>query len=550
MRRREVDRAVRRARRRAHCVHARHAVHDRAPRRPRTLHARRRRGRARDHGTARGPRACIQRVERRPPALRAGDVRIRTRAAGGARRPPSSTSWTGGPIPTRSVRHRRSGRPLPAPGSRSPTRVSRGPDAHRSPPGERRSAAPAWPSRCRRRWPRRWDGPRSASAGVTSPSSPRTRGGWAAYGHPEWGAFRLGKASPAHATDALLSTIAISHLGDASTTSALEASVVYYGVASWGFLDNWFRLDQKRLPTSYVSAVVTDERAVTAYNAGSANGLIPDNKHLKRPHTPLAAIVPSDGTLDADNPLIVPDASWVRPETRAGAAAFVALRARRRRRRRSSRPGCTGVTQSIPRRPSSARRQPRSIAGRGPAGVRTRAPALRRVGLDGRQERPQGSEQPDQDRARETGPARRALRARARRRRRVAHLHHRHPEQRQPVLGRRRADRPLRPAASRPHTRRRRTRAAQGLTAVRGRSRCIRHDGPPVRQQADQRGRDAQRRLQRGRARQQSPSAARASPRTDHACSRSRTRPTPTSRHCVGSRRRRTHNATTRPIRR
>ncbi len=142
---------------------------------------------------------------------------------------------------------------------------------------------------------------------------------------------------------------------------------------------------------------------------------------------------------------------------------------RRRRRRRSSRPGCTGVDAIDPASPEL-----RTTATALDRWARTRrrsprAPALRRVGLDGRQERPQGSEQPDQDRARETGPARRALRARARRRRRVAHLHHRHPEQRQPVLGRRRADRSLRPAASRPHTRRRRTRAAQGLTAVRGR---------------------------------------------------------------------------------
>ncbi len=105
---------------------------------------------------------------------------------------------------------------------------------------------------------------------------------------------------------------------------ALEASVVYYGDSSWRFLDNWFRLDQKHLPLSYVSAVVTDERAVTAYNQGSPNGLIPDDKHLKRPHTPLAAVVPFDGTIDSDNPLVVPDASWVRPEARAGAAAFVA----------------------------------------------------------------------------------------------------------------------------------------------------------------------------------------------------------------------------------
>src|SRR5205823_7660884 len=167
-------------------------------------------------------------------------------------------------------------------------------------------------------WPARRIGWRDLARLAANPR------GWAAYGHPEWGAFRLGKAKPTHASDALLSTIALSRLTDASTAIALESSVVYYGDASWRFLDNWFRLDQKHLPLSYVSAVVTDQRAVTAYNAGSANGLIPDNKHLKRPHTPLAAVVPSDGTLDADNPLVVPDGSWVRPDARAGAAAFVA----------------------------------------------------------------------------------------------------------------------------------------------------------------------------------------------------------------------------------
>jgi Ca-activated chloride channel homolog len=99
---------------------------------------------------------------------------------------------------------------------------------------------------------------------------------------------------------------------------------VYYGEASWGFLDNWYRLDQKRLPLSYVSAVVTDERAVAAYNAGSPNGVLPKDKELKRPHTPLAAIVPADGALDSDNPLVVPNAPWVLPEARAGAMAFVA----------------------------------------------------------------------------------------------------------------------------------------------------------------------------------------------------------------------------------
>src|SRR3954469_15312647 len=127
--------------------------------------------------------------------------------------------------------------------------------------------------------------------------------GWAAYGHPEWGAFRLGKGNPTRSTAALLATLAISRLDDPATASALESSVVYYGEPAWGFLDNWFRLDQKRQPLSSVSAVVTDERAVAAYNAGSANGLLPETKQAKRPHTPLVAITPADGAIDSDNPL-------------------------------------------------------------------------------------------------------------------------------------------------------------------------------------------------------------------------------------------------------
>ncbi len=121
----------------------------------------------------------------------------------------------------------------------------------------------------------------------------RASRGWETVGHPEWGAFRLGKPNPAHTTSGLLQTIAVSRLDDARAAAALEASVVFYGDASWAFLDNWFRLDRKRQPlSSFVSAVVTDERAVVAYNAGSPNGVIPENHDLKRPHTKLASITP------------------------------------------------------------------------------------------------------------------------------------------------------------------------------------------------------------------------------------------------------------------
>ncbi len=148
--------------------------------------------------------------------------------------------------------------------------------------------------------------------------------GWAAYGHPEWGAFKLGKASPQLSTSGLLQTMAVTPMSD-GTAAALESSVSSYGDASWPFLAAWQRVDGHRSEYSSLSAVVTDERSVTAYNDGAANGIVPDkNANLKKPKVPLAAVVPTGGpTLESDNPLVVVDAPWVSPITRAGASAFV-----------------------------------------------------------------------------------------------------------------------------------------------------------------------------------------------------------------------------------
>ena len=46
--------------------------------------------------------------------------------------------------------------------------------------------------------------------------------GWAAFGHPEWGRFQLGKANPTLSTDALLATLALER--DGADATALEAS--------------------------------------------------------------------------------------------------------------------------------------------------------------------------------------------------------------------------------------------------------------------------------------------------------------------------------------
>ena len=149
--------------------------------------------------------------------------------------------------------------------------------------------------------------------------------GWASTGHPEWGAFKLGKADPNLDDSALLQTIATNT--DVATATALEASVVYYGDASWPFLDTWWRLDQKGGDApgdapGFASAVVTDARTVLAYDRGSPNGVVPAKPREKLPKVPLVAITPDGSPSASDNPMAPVLRPWVSPDARQGAEAF------------------------------------------------------------------------------------------------------------------------------------------------------------------------------------------------------------------------------------
>ena len=79
--------------------------------------------------------------------------------------------------------------------------------------------------------------------------------GWAAYGHPEWGPFRLGKTNPNFSTSGLSALIAQSYaatgktegLTDARTSTnpdvidfatGVESAVVHYGDTTLTFLNN------------------------------------------------------------------------------------------------------------------------------------------------------------------------------------------------------------------------------------------------------------------------------------------------------------------------
>jgi Ca-activated chloride channel family protein len=135
----------------------------------------------------------------------------------------------------------------------------------------------------------------------------------------------VGKANPNLETTSLLATLAVDELHDPSLTRSIESSVAYYGDTSWSFLDNLARLDKLRSKKPFVSAVITDQRSVTAYNAGSANGTIPASvKASSKPHVPLVAIEPTEH-LASDYPLTQLHTTWVSADAAAGARAFLSF---------------------------------------------------------------------------------------------------------------------------------------------------------------------------------------------------------------------------------
>ncbi|HET9729513.1 MAG TPA: VWA domain-containing protein [Acidimicrobiia bacterium] len=139
--------------------------------------------------------------------------------------------------------------------------------------------------------------------------------------NPTWNdvaRLRLGKANPYFSTSALLATLAVR---DATTTKAVEQSVVYYGASSTAFLANWLHVQTEGGAPSDATAVIADARAVRAYNLGSARGLLPVHGK-KHPKDALVPLTPVGGIPDADNPILVLDAPWSSAVARAGAQAF------------------------------------------------------------------------------------------------------------------------------------------------------------------------------------------------------------------------------------
>jgi Ca-activated chloride channel family protein len=162
--------------------------------------------------------------------------------------------------------------------------------------------------------------------------------GWAAFGHPEWGPFRLGKTNPNFSTSGLSALIAQAYAAVGKTerlsledlaraevdafARGVESSVVHYGDTTLTFLNNLARADRSDTALLYASAVAVEEKSVIDYNSGNPDGVLQPGEQPRAPRYPLVALYPTEGTLYSDNPLFVLDADWVADDQRAVAEAF------------------------------------------------------------------------------------------------------------------------------------------------------------------------------------------------------------------------------------
>jgi Ca-activated chloride channel homolog len=149
----------------------------------------------------------------------------------------------------------------------------------------------------------------------------RSNQGFAEFGHPEFGSFKLVHTNPDFSTSGLEAVVAEYYAAtgkkeglteedvagsDARTVVRdIERSIVHYGDTTLFIADQ-----MRREGPGYASAVAMEE--VTLLDFNRTRGSQPK----------LVALYPPEGTFYSDNPFIVLDAPWVRPAQRQGAERF------------------------------------------------------------------------------------------------------------------------------------------------------------------------------------------------------------------------------------
>jgi len=150
----------------------------------------------------------------------------------------------------------------------------------------------------------------------------RNTAGWGRYGHPEWGAFRLGHTNPDFSTSGL-SAVAAEYYAATGKTEGLtladvsdpavrakireiESSIVHYGDTTLFFSDQLAKRGK-----AFASAVAMEEVTLVAFDQKASAG------------RKLVALYPKEGTFFSDDPMIVLNAPWVSAEQKLAAKQLI-----------------------------------------------------------------------------------------------------------------------------------------------------------------------------------------------------------------------------------
>jgi Ca-activated chloride channel family protein len=152
--------------------------------------------------------------------------------------------------------------------------------------------------------------------------------GWAAFGYPEWGAFKFGHTHPNYSNSGIVSVIAEAYAGAGKQRgltledlqdpqvrafmTEVESAIIHYGSSTGFFAERMF----ERGP-SYLSAAVMYENLVVAQESKRLAG--------QSSQGPVVAIYPKEGTFWSNHPYAILNAPWVTAEQRAAAEDFQAF---------------------------------------------------------------------------------------------------------------------------------------------------------------------------------------------------------------------------------
>jgi Ca-activated chloride channel family protein len=149
----------------------------------------------------------------------------------------------------------------------------------------------------------------------------RSDRGWADFGRPQYGDFKLVHTNPDFSTSGLSAVVAEYYAATGkkeglvekdiegsrarSIVKDIERSIVHYGDTTLFIADQ-----MRKAGPGYASAVAMEEVTLLDFNKNRGG------------QPKLVAIYPEEGTFYSDNPFIVLDAPWVNPQQRDGAREF------------------------------------------------------------------------------------------------------------------------------------------------------------------------------------------------------------------------------------